>query len=50
MKKLLIAGSLLILSGCSTIKTVDDALNKAAVLATGDCAKAVHAAVATCNK
>lgn len=36
--------------GCSTIKTVDEALSKAAVLATGDCANAIHTAVSTCNK
>lgn len=36
--------------GCSTIKTVDEALSKAAVLATGPCAQAVHTAVDVCNK
>mgnify|MGYP007071584705 CR=1 FL=1 len=39
-----------ILSGCATIKTVDEALSKAAVLATGECASSIHETVAICNK
>lgn len=49
MNKALLIVAVAVMSGCSTIKTVDQALSKAAVLATGPCAEAVHNAVAVCN-
>ena len=50
MKKLIFVLAAGFLSGCATVKTVDQALAKAAAVATGPCGIAITEAITVCQE